>query len=236
MHSSHQPSRRCETCAFKGKGFFCSLTSKAAADFEAIKLSAAYSTGTVLCIEKESCRGVYLLCSGKVKLTMSSNGGKTLILRLARPGELLGLMSAMSGSPYEATVETLEPCQISFIRHDDFSRFIDKYPEVYRAVLRQLSAQYYETCEQMRTIALSGSSREKIARLLLHWSSDGRETEEGTRISVPLTHEQMAECVGSTRETITRTLSEFKTRHLVTFKGATMLIPDRAALAAVGGD
>ena len=125
----------------------------------------------------------------------------------------------------------MEPCQVAFIRQDDFSRFIEKYPEVHQAMMRQLSAQYHNTCEQMRTIALSGSSREKVARLLLHWSFEGRETPEGTRISVPLTHEQIAECVGSTRETITRTLSEFKSRHLVTFKGATMLIPNREALA-----
>lgn len=238
MHSSQgvQLSRNCETCRFKGKGFFCNLMPEAVRDLEAIKSPATYPTGAVLFLEKESFRGVYLLCSGKVKLTMSSSGGKTLILRLARPGEMLGLTSAMSGSRYEATVEALEPCQVSFIRRDDFTRFAEKYPEVYLAILRQLSAQYYGTCEQMRTIALSGSSREKLARLLLHWSSEGRETEEGTRTSVPLTHEQIAECVGSTRETITRTLSEFKTRRLVTFKGATMLIRNRAALAAISGD
>ena len=238
MHASHgvELNCGCQTCSQKDKGFFCGLTLAAAKDLEAIKSPSIYPTGAVLFMEKESYRGVYLLCSGKVKLTMTSSGGKTLILRLARPGELLGLMSAMSSSPYEATVETLEPSQVCFIRQEDFSQFIAKYPEVYRSVLRQVSAQYYDTCEQMRTIALSTSSREKVARLLLHWSAAGRETEEGTRTSVPFTHEQIAECVGSTRETVTRTLSEFKNNHLVTFKGATMLIPDRAALAAIGGD
>ena len=167
---------------------------------------------------------------------MSSRGGKTLMLRLARPGEVLGLMATMSGSPYEATVETLEPCQVAFIRHDDFLHFTEKYPEVYHAMLQQLSSQYYGACEQMRTIALSGSSREKLARLLLHWSDEGRKTERGTKVSVPLTHEQIAECLGSTRETVTRTLNEFKNRHLVTFRGVMMLIPNRAALAAIGGD
>ena len=235
MHC-HGFERNCQTCTVKEEGFLCYLGPAAAKEFEAIKSFFTYPTGSFLFLEKEPVRGVYLLCSGKAKLTMSSRGGKTLILRLARAGETLGLMAAMSGSPYEATVEALEPCQVAFIRHDDFSRFIAKYPEVYQAMLRQLSAQYYGTCEQMRTIALSSSSREKLARLLLHWSYEGRETKEGTRISVPLTHEQIAECVGSTRETVTRTLSEFKNRHLVMLKGATMVIPDRAALAAIGGD
>lgn len=238
MQDSHGAgqNRNCQTCTVKESSFFCCLVPAATKEFEAIKSLFTYPTGSFLFLEKEPLRGVYLLCSGKMKLTMSSRGGKTLILRLARPGEMLGLMASMSGSPYEATVEALEPCQVAFIRHDDFSRFIAKYPEVYQAMLRQLSAQYYGTCEQMRTIALSTSSREKLARLLLHWSYEGKETKEGTRISVPLTHEQIAECVGSTRETVTRTLGEFRTKHLVMLKGATMVIPDRAALAAISGD
>lgn len=231
--ASHQ---RCQDCNFKGKGFFCGLGAETSRDFEAIKSRLTYPTGSLIFLEKEPFHGIYLLCAGKVKLTISSSGGKTLILRLAKPGEILGLMAAMSGSPYETTVETLEPCQVAFIRHDDFSHFIEQHPEVYQAMLRQLSSQYYGTCEQMRTIALSTSSREKLARLLLHWSNEGRETEEGTKVSMPLTHEQIAECVGSTRETVTRILSEFKQRHLVTLRGATMLIPNRAALAAIGGD
>jgi CRP/FNR family transcriptional regulator, cyclic AMP receptor protein len=238
MHASTvtQPMHDCRSCTVKHQGLFCHLTPEATRDFEAIKSSSTYPSGTVLFLERDPFRGIYLLCSGKIKLTLSSSGGKTLILRLARPGEVLGLMAAISGTPYEATAETMEPCQLAFIRSDDFSRFIHKYPEVYRSMMRQMSAQYFGTCQQIRTIALSTSSREKLARLLLDWSADGKETSEGTRISVPLTHEQIAECVGSTRETITRILSEFKNRHLVALRGATIVIPDRSALAAIGGE
>jgi len=238
MHASQTfaPQQDCRSCTLKRTGFFCDLTPEAERDFAAIRSSSLYPAGTVLFIEKDPHRGIFLLCTGKIKLTISSSGGKTLILRLARPGEVLGLMAAISGTPYEATAETMEPCQLAFIRSDDFSRFIHKYPEVYRAMLRQMSSQYFGTCQQIRNIALSASSRQKLARLLLDWSADGKETSEGTRISVPLTHEQIAECVGSTRETITRILSEFKNRHLVALRGATIVIPDRSALAAISGE
>jgi CRP/FNR family transcriptional regulator, cyclic AMP receptor protein len=238
MHASSaiESVRDCRNCTLKHQGFFCNLTAPAAQDLEAIRSHSNYPSGTVLFMERDPFRGIYLLCSGKIKLTISSSGGKTLILRLARPGEILGLMAAISGTQYEATAETMEPCQMAFIRHDDFSRFVNKYPEVYSSMLRQMSAQYFGTCQQIRTIALSATSREKVARLLLDWSVDGKETSEGTRISVPLTHEQIAECVGSTRETITRTLSEFKNQHLLALRGATMVIPNRSALAAIGGD
>jgi CRP/FNR family transcriptional regulator len=189
----------------------------------------------MLFLENESARGVFLLCSGQVKLSVSSSSGKILILRIAKPGEMLGLTATISGVPYEASAEVLHPAQVAFIRRQDFLRFYSKHPEVYQAVIRQLNSQYNHACEQLRTVGLSCSAHVKLARLLLQWSSDGKVTREGTQIKVPLTHEEIAECVGSTRETITRTLSEFKTMHLVTFNGATMTIFNRTALEALCG-
>lgn len=236
---SHSPesdlSRSCQTCKFRDNGFCCQLEPTATKEFETIKYSSAYPAGAILFLEKQDLRGIFLLCSGRVKLSISSSGGKRLTMRIAKSGEILGLTAQMSGTPYEVTAETLEPCQVAFVRRDDFSRFVTKHPGIYQAMIRQLSAQYNNACEQLRTVGLSASANEKLARLLLHWSSEGKETKEGTQIRVPLTHEQIAECVGSTRETVTRTLSEFKTRHLVTLKGTTIMIPNRAALEAIGG-
>jgi CRP/FNR family cyclic AMP-dependent transcriptional regulator len=93
-----------------------------------------------------------------------------------------------------------------------------------------MSAQYRGACDQLRTVGLSASAQEKLARLLLTWSDGIQQTKEGTRIKVPLTHEEIAEFIGTTRETVTRTLSDFKVKHLVTIQGSTMMIPSRAAL------
>lgn len=228
-------SQACQNCRLKENGFFCHLSAEATKEFEAIRYSSTYPAATMLFLENEATRGVFLLCSGQVKLSVSSSSGKTLILRIAKPGELLGLTATMSGVAYEASAESLYPSQVAFIRREDFLRFVSKHPEVYQAVIRQLNSQYNYACEQLRTVGLSCSAHEKLARLLLHWSGEGKETSEGTQIKVPLTHEQIAECIGSTRETITRTLSEFKSRHLVMPKGATMIIPNRAALQAISG-
>jgi CRP/FNR family transcriptional regulator len=87
----------------------------------------------------------------------------------------------------------------------------------------------------LRTVGLSASAPEKVARLLLEWASEGKETKSGTQIKIPLTHEEIAEFVGTTRETVTRTLSEFKNKHLVVLQGSTLTISDRAALECIGG-
>jgi CRP/FNR family transcriptional regulator, cyclic AMP receptor protein len=227
--------QKCQSCRLRGNGFLCHLAPTAAKEFESIKYYSIYPAGSMLFLENEPARGIYLLCSGDVKLSVSSPGGKTLILRIAKPGDVLGLTANMSAAPYEASAETLHPCQITFVRREDFLNFVNKYPEVYQAITHQMSGQYALACEQLRTVGLSTSAHEKVARLLLHWSYEGKQTTEGTQIKVPLTHEQIAECVGSTRETVTRTLSEFKSKHFVMFKGATMTITNPAALGAIGG-
>jgi CRP/FNR family transcriptional regulator len=227
--------KSCKDCTLKGDGFFCNLNPSANPELESIRYASNYPAGSLVFQENEPARGIFLLCSGQIKLSVSSSVGKTLTLRIAKPGEVLGLTASMSDTVYEASAETLHPCQISFIRRDDFTRFLGRHPEVYGAVIRQLNAQYNHACEQLRTVGLASSAHEKLARLLLQWSSEGKETPEGTQTKVSLTHEQIAECIGTTRETITRTLSEFKSRHLVSIRGATMMIPSREALKAVCG-
>ena len=226
----------CEICQLKESGFLCHLSDIAAKEFEAIKSSSFYPAGSPLFLENEQARGIFLLCSGKVKLSVSSRGGKTLILQLAGPGEILGLSASMSNIPYEVSAEALYPSRVVFIRREDFVHFVNRFPEVYQAVIKQLNSQYTRACEQLRTVGLSTSANEKVARLFLHWFSEEKQTSEGAQIKMALTHEQIAECVGSTRETITRTLSEFKNKHLVTLKGTTVTIPSRSALQAVCGD
>ncbi len=220
----------CKNCKSKGEGFFCQMSASSTKDFDAIKSTATYPKGALLFVENQNARGIYVLCEGEVKLSISSPEGKTMIMRIARAGELLGLMANMAGQPYEVTAETIHPCQVAFVRREDFLRFLAAHPETSASVLKQMSNQYRGACEQLRTVGLSASAQEKLARLLLTWSEGIQQTKEGTRITLPLTHEEIAEFIGTTRETVTRTLSDFKVRHLVSIKGSTMMIPSRAAL------
>jgi CRP/FNR family cyclic AMP-dependent transcriptional regulator len=220
----------CKTCKLRSASFFCQLSPPALKDFDAIKSTATYPKGALLFMEKQDARGAFVLCEGEVKLSISSSEGKTLIMRVAKAGEILGLMAAMSGGAYEVTAETIHPCQVAFVRREDFQRFVAKYPEASQGVARQMTVQYQAACEQPRTVGLSASAQEKLARLLLTWSAGIEQTKGGTRIKIPLTHEEIAEFIGTTRETVTRTLSDLKVKHLISIQGSTMMIPSRAAL------
>ena len=85
----------------RASNFFCQFTLPALKDFNAVKSPASYPAGALLFLEKQDSRGVFILCAGEVKLSISSSAGKTLILRIAKAGEILGLMAALSNSPYE---------------------------------------------------------------------------------------------------------------------------------------
>lgn len=220
----------CGTCKLRKNGFFCQMSPAALKDFDAIRTQSAYPQDAVLFMEKQAARGVYVLCEGEMKLSVSSSEGKTLIMKIAKPGEVLGLTATLAGGQYEVTAEALRPCQVAFIRRDDFMRFIARHPEVYQRIAAQLGAQYQTACEQLKTIALSTSVNEKLARLLLEWSAEATQTKAGACTKLPLTHEEIAEFIGTTRESVTRTLSDFKNRQLVILQGSTLTIPNRAAL------
>jgi CRP/FNR family transcriptional regulator, cyclic AMP receptor protein len=210
--------------------FFDKLSSEAAADLTSIRPAASYKTADVLFSEKQAATGVFLIREGMVRLSMNSSDGKRLSLRMARIGEALGLTSALFGNKCETTAETLSPAKILHISGPEFVAFLIRNPEVYKLVTEEVGLQYTMACEQLRTVGLSSSAPEKLARLLLDLGENGQPTENGMRFRFFLTHEQIGEFIGASRETVTRTLGAFKLQHLVALNGSTITIPNRSAL------
>ena len=189
----------------------------------------------MLFVEGQSAQGVFLLCKGRVKLSMTSSEGKTLILRIVKPGEILGMHATVSDTAFQATAETLEPCQVNFIKRDDFLRLLRDHGDASIHAAQQLSGSYQTACEQVRSLGLSQSAPEKLARFLLEWSAKGQSSRQGIRVKLTLTHEEIGQIIGTSRETVTRTLGEFKSKHLAELKGSTLVIQNKAALEAFLG-
>jgi CRP/FNR family transcriptional regulator, cyclic AMP receptor protein len=215
--------------------FFQKLSPAALRDLESMEFPTLYQPGVQLFSEKSAPSGIFIVVSGEVKLSINSSEGKRLILSIAKAGEVLGLSSVLSGLPSEMTAEVLYPARIAVIDRDQFIAYMGRHPEVYQVVTQELSLQYKIACEQLRTVALSGSAPEKLARLLLDWSENGQKTEAGTRVRFSLTHEEIGEFIGASRETVTRTLSSFKSRRLVAFHGSILTIPSKVALESLAG-
>jgi CRP/FNR family transcriptional regulator, cyclic AMP receptor protein len=223
----------CAVCPWKSADFFCQLPPKAMQDFEEVKYTSSYPAGAMLFVEGQLPRGGYLLCKGRVKLTMTSRDGKAIILHIAEAGELIGLNSALSGLPYELSAETLEPCQVNFVKREALLRLVHEHPEISENVTRQVSRDYQAACFQIRSLALSRSAAEKIVRFLLAAASKGKETNQGVRMNLSLTHEEIAQVVGVSRETVTRTLSDLRQKMFITVKGPAVVIRNKAGLEAM---
>lgn len=232
---------KCLDCTMHNQGFFCELSDESKQAFEAAKITNSYSPGSMLFIEGQPANGVYMLCQGEVKLYTCSRDGKVVILHVAKPGELLGLSAVVSNKVYEVSAEVIEPCQVNYIGKADFMRLLKRYPDFAMNTVKQLCSRYNDTCNQIRSFVLSNSVADKLAKLMLDWcetSAIGKVNGNGSdpiRIKMRFTHEEVAEMIGTSRETITRLLKEFRQLDLITVKGSDLYIHNTKNLEAMIG-
>jgi CRP/FNR family cyclic AMP-dependent transcriptional regulator len=223
----------CLSCPHREERLFCDLSPAAVKDLSSITSAASYPKGATLFVEGQPARGVFILCNGRVKLSTSSADGKTLILRISEPGEVLGLPASVTGKPYELTADVIEPTQANFIGRAEFLKFLRENGEAALKVAQQLGETYHTAVAEMRTIGLSRSAGEKLARFLLEWCAETPEENGQTKIKLTLTHEEIAQMVGASRETVTRLFADFKKKNLLQVKGSTLIIKDKAGLEGI---
>lgn len=209
---------------------FSRLSSTALWDLESMVFSSVCPAGQILFSEGQSAPKVFIILTGEVKLSMTSSDGRTLALQIARAGEVIGLVSVLSGRPAEWTAETRRPTKIATIDRSKFLGFLALHPELYEILAVELSRGLTIACGKLRSVGLHSSAAEKLAHLLLDWSEKGQKTGGGTRFLFPLTHREIGELIGTTRETVTRIMGAFKHRRVLACHGAALTIPNRIAL------
>jgi CRP/FNR family transcriptional regulator len=223
----------CQACPLRAEHLFCNLPVQAGQRLSEIKSTAVYPKGAMLFIEGQMARGVFVLCSGKVKLSTTSREGKTIITKISDSGDVLGLNAVVSNRPYEVTAEMMEPGQANFIPKDSLQLMLKDFPEAAMRIAQQLSRNYFTAYEEIRTLGLAASPSEKFAKLLLSWSTKTTQPDGSSQVRLTLTHEEIAEIIGTTRETVSRLFSEFKKKQLMQAKGATLVIRSRIALEKI---
>lgn len=224
----------CIGCPLIADKIFCDLSKNALVGLDGISSQANYPKGAILFVEGQEPRGVFVVCSGRVKLSAGSAGGKTLILRIAESGEVVGLPGTISGKPYEVTAEAIEPIQANFIKREPFLRFLREHGEAALRVAEILSGIYQATYREVRYLGLSGSAAGKLARYLLDFAQNhGKPDGAKLRATMILTQAEIAEMIGASRETVTRLLATFKRKNLIELHGSSLIIKDTEALQNV---
>lgn len=223
----------CMNCKTSRDGYFCRFSQSVLRSVDAASYHSVMPSGALLFVEGQAPRGVYVLCSGKVKLSTTSKEGKVLILKQAEAGEVLGLSAAVSGTNYEMTAETSTPCQLNFIGRQDLMTLLQKESEVGVHAAQSLSREFQGAYRDIHDLVLARSSSGKLARLLLSCAPRGSQELNEQRLHSAMTHEEMAQRIGSSRETVTRLLSNLKKKRLIRLEGATLVIRDRTGLEAL---
>ncbi len=223
----------CLKCHLRSNDFFCDLSQQSLEAFNKIKHAAVFPEHAVVLVEGQSPWGVFVLCQGRAKLSTTSREGKTLIVRIAEPGELLGLHAILTGGRYELTVETMQPCQLNFVAKEDMLRFLGEHADAALHATQHLARDCSDAYGVVRTIGLSHSVSERFARFLLESAVDG-EVKNGTvHARLAMTHEEISQLIGTSRETITRLLSDFRRNDLAELKRSMLIIHNRPALKSM---
>lgn len=208
----------CYDCANRENELVCRLPQSAVRELNTIRQNAFYPRGVVLYAEGETPRGVYILCSGEVRLTAASENGNEVIMRVAKRGDILGLSNTMSREPHRVRAETISACQIGFIPKLQFLQFLRAHSDAALRVAEHLSAELHDAWEQIRLITLAPSSHAKLIHFLLAWATThGKDFVEGVSLALYMTHEEIAQSIGVSRETVSRALAELRQKNLIRF-------------------
>jgi CRP/FNR family transcriptional regulator, cyclic AMP receptor protein len=222
----------CEHCEYRSLRMFCNLNAEALVEFDSVGVHSEIATGAKVFDEETPVSNVYVVCHGGVKLSSTSQQGKTLILKIALPGDVLGLSAAVSGSRYEVTAVAIEPTRLKSMPREEFLAFLQRHGQASMHATQALSEEYRTAFFDARRLALSASSASRLASLLLEWGRAAARGKTEMRFTMALTHEDVASLIGTSRETVTRMLGRFKRDKLIQMRGATILIlaPEKLAL------
>jgi CRP/FNR family transcriptional regulator, cyclic AMP receptor protein len=225
----------CLNCHLRSGNFFCDLSRESIEAFNRIKHAAVFPEHAVVLVEGQTAWGIFILCQGRAKLSTTSRDGKTLIIRIAEAGEVLGLHAVITGGAYELTAETMQPCQLDFVGRDDMLLFLKEHADASHHATQHLARDCSDSYGVARTIGLSHSVSERFARFLLETASDGKVSNGSVRVRLAMTHEEISQLIGTSRETITRLLSEFRRNDLAELKGSMLIIHNHPALKSLVG-
>jgi len=197
-------------------------------------LSLVHPRGKVLFAEGEPGRGVFILRTGRAIVSISSSEGRLVILRIAQPGEVLGLSSVLRNTSYNTTVKTIESGRTDFIPRRELADLMEKSQPAARAISQILSRELAELTERARSLLLPQTANAKLARLLLEWGEQaGANNSRTIEIARTFTQEEIAQMICSSRETVTRMLAGLNRRRIIRVTSDSIVITDRAALQKI---
>jgi len=159
--------QHCQSCRMQEHLLTNQLTPGQRQELNAACFRVSLPAGSTIFHEGDATNGVLILRGGHAKVTMNSEEGRTVILYVAAPGELLGLSSAISGNIRQVSAVALEPCDLELIHRDKFLEFLNRHEDQFRAALDEMAMQHTCILGAIRRLSLAPSLLASVARFLL---------------------------------------------------------------------
>lgn len=214
--ASHPIGQTFQPLGVFAKPSFLGLTGPEQSQFQTIAQEITHPAGAVIFSEGDPASGVYLVCSGQVKLTTSSGDHHRMILKIAQPGDLLGLSAILNELPYEVTAQTLVQSTFKYVARQFFLDFIRSSVNAGYAAALALAKEHHEVFLGARRLALSPSATARIAHVLMEFMHSAGTEDSSHAFPMMLTHAELASLAGTSRETVTRLLNQFEREGIIT--------------------
>jgi CRP/FNR family cyclic AMP-dependent transcriptional regulator len=214
---------KCLSCPHAGMHPFCNLGQESRAYLETNSVTMEYPRGSILFREGDHANAIFVMCFGKVKVLSTSRDGRTMILRIANAGDVLGMSAALGNGDYEITAEALEPCRVRVLHLKHLTSMLQQFGDATLGVAKALAEDYRSAFDQARLVALPPTPAGRVARLILDWADAARKS-SSPFITMSFTHEEVASMTATSRETVTRTLSRFRRDKVISTRGVAMTI------------
>jgi len=218
----------CAICGQRSSGVFCGLAEEHVELLDHEKVVYTYDRGQALFYEGHSATTIYSIYAGRIRLFKIGRKDEETTIRLLGPGDVVGYRAMLAGEPYAATAEAIETATVCAISRDTLFKLLKQSPELAMEMLARLSRELRTSEDQMIAL-LQESVRQRTARLLLWLADQGNAGERGA-IDLPLQRKELAQMVGTTPETLSRTLRHFSDRGLIEVSRDKILIRNAVPL------
>jgi CRP/FNR family transcriptional regulator, cyclic AMP receptor protein len=219
---------------FKKVPFFAGIAPEEISAINEIIIYRKYKKDMIIFLEDEPGEAMFFVKEGKVKISKQSQDGREQILHLLKNGDIFAEVVMMEYSTYPATAQVLEDTTVGMLRKNDFFNFIQKQPKISLNLLKIMSKKMRNAFDLMSDLA-SKNTNSRVARLLLTLAKDhGEKNQTGYVIDLPVSRTEMANMIGTSRETVTRALSQIKQEGFIEIKKNKIYILDEEALEEWG--
>ena len=212
--------------------FFTCLTQNEMIEFSKQTIEKRYAKKEMIFLPGDNSDKVYLLKAGVVKVSKFSENGKEIILAMVNPGEIFGEMALVDQGKRETVAEALMDSYVCIVSRDNFMSYLQQNPEMSLQITKIMGLKFKRMGQKVEDLVFRTVYQRLAGLLLLLMDEYGYSKNEKIYIRVKLTHYDIASLIGSTRETTTACLNDFRRDGLLEFDGRKIVILDRAGLEA----